>query len=162
MTVSPRDERLTAWMRDHGPAVLAAARRVLRSGEAEDVFQEVFCRVYCRLQPFRDEGHVRAWLLRVTINECRSRLRSAWRRRVSLIETPGGARPEDPAQAELADAVRRLPRRDREVVWLYHFAGFRTEEIAGMLDVPAATVRTRLARARQKLKLALTEGMDGV
>ena len=90
MTVSPRDERLTAWMRDHGPAVLAAARRVLRSGEAEDVFQEGFCRAYCRLQPFRDEGHVRAWLLRVTINECRSRLRSAWRRRVSLMGTRRG------------------------------------------------------------------------
>ncbi|NLG36758.1 MAG: RNA polymerase subunit sigma-70, partial [Clostridiales bacterium] len=44
----------------------------------------------------------------------------------------------------------------------YHFAGFRTGEIAVMLDVPAATVRTRLARARRKLKLALTEGVDGL
>lgn len=160
MAQSLRDERLEAWMRDHGPAVLTTARRILRTADAEDVLQEVFSRAYCRIQPFRDEGHVRAWLLRVTINECRSRLRSAWRR-ASLDEAPEPRQEEALFAGDLVDAVRRLPRRDREVVWLFHFAGFQTQEIADMLDIPAATVRTRLSRARTKLRLALDEGSQG-
>ena len=154
-----REERLEDWMHDHGPAVLMTARRMLRTGgEAEDVFQEVFTRAYCRIQPFRDENHVRAWLLRVTINECRSRLRSAWRRRVVLDAAPEPVEEEESSNGELIHAVRKLPRRDREVVWLYHFAGFKTAEIAEMLSVPPATVRTRLSRARLKLRTVLTEG----
>lgn len=151
-----RDQRLEEWMRTHGPAVLATARRILRSQEAEDVFQEVFTRAYCRMAPFREDDHVRAWLLRVTINECRSRLRGAWRR-VSLDD--GLPVPcEVPFSPDLADAIRSLPRREREVVWLYHFAGFKTREIAQMVKAPDATVRTWLSRARGKLRLTLEEG----
>ena len=66
---------------------------------------------------------------------------------------PRTAAPEaDSGAAELWDAVARLPEKLRVLIHLYYAEGYSTEEIAGLLDIPAATVRTRLRRARKRLK----------
>lgn len=144
---------LEEWMAEHGPAVLGLARKMLRdSHAAEDVFQTTFVKAYCRTLPFRDAGHARAWLLTVAANDCRSRLRSAWKKKVSLTCTLPNARQNGPAAAGLAEALGKLPPRYRDLVWLYYYAGYDTNEIARMAGIPPATVRTRLKRARERLK----------
>lgn len=115
-----------------------------------------------------DEGHVRRWLVRVTVNECTSLYRALRRRPESIddyVETiaapdaPDGGEQADLARG-LAKKVLRLSARYRDVVYLYYYEGCSTREVAEALGVPEATVRTRLARARRRLKDILEEG-DG-
>lgn len=151
--------RLEEWMGAHGPAVLGLARRMLRDKyAAEDVFQTTFTKAYCRTLPFRDDNHTRAWLLRVAANDCLSRMRSPWRRKVSLTESLPGQTPGDTSAVDLEEALRRLPQHYHDAVWMYYYAGYDTNEIAEIAGLPPATVRTRLARARGLLKGMLDRG----
>ena len=133
---------------------LAFARTGNRS-DAEDLYQEVFLR-YLRSDPqFTSEEHRKAWLLRVTANRTRSLLASPWRRRsVPLEDVYACSGPEESAVAE---ALAALPPGDRTLLHLYYYEGYRQKEIAGLMDIPEETVRTRLARAREKLKHILSE-----
>lgn len=144
----------------HGGTVYRLALCRMQSvPDAEDVYQDVFLRLLD--QPARDwDGeHLKAWLIRATLNRCADLHRFRLRRPVlSLDEVPDMACPEDQA-AELWEAVARLPEKLRTVVHLYYAEGYQTGEISAMLDIPAATVRTRLRRARSKLK-DLLGGID--
>ena len=71
---------------------------------------------------------------------------------LALADLPETAAEADSGAAELWDAVARLPEKLRVPIHLYYAEGYSTEEIAGLLDIPAATVRTRLRRARKRLK----------
>lgn len=147
-------------MTAHGDAVYRLALcRLQNTADAEDVYQDVFLRLLGQSVADWDGEHLKAWLLRTAINRCvdvsRFRLR---RPTLSLDEIPDVPRSSDEA-AELWEAVARLSEKLRTVVHLHYAEGYQTEEIAAMLGVPAATVRTRLRRARMKLK-DLLGGID--
>ena len=94
------------------------------------------------------------------MNRCADLHRFRLRRPVLPLEAvPDLARPVDGRAEELWDAVARLPEKLRTAVHLHYAEGYSTEEIAALLGVPAATVRTRLHRARRQLK-DLLGGMD--
>ena len=120
--------------------------------------QNVLIRLYRYRGDFENTEHLRRWLIRVTINECKSLFRKPWRR-VEDIENLADSlsAAQDETKAVLSD-VMRLPERFRVPIVLYYYLGFSTSEIAELLHVPAATVRTRLARGRSKLKFILEEG----
>ena len=123
--------------------------------EAEDAVQDAFLRYWERAPDFPDAARERAWLLTVTVNGCRSRLRSPWRRRTApLLDAYPAA---DPEERGLLEAVQALPPRDRAVVHLYYYEGYQTEEIARILGRSPSTVRAQLTRARQKLRALLKE-----
>ena len=118
--------------------------------EAEDAVQDAFLRWWERAPDFPDAARERAWLLKVTVNGCKSRLRSPWRRRTApLLDTYPAAEPEE---REVLEAVQALPPRDRAVVHLYYYEGYQTAEIAAMTGQREGTVRSRLSRARGKLR----------
>lgn len=91
--------------------------------------------------------------------------RSAWRRLVSPVaEVPAAAGDAPGECAPLTDALRRLSRRDRALIHLFYGEELRTEEIADMLGMKPATVRSRLSRSRETLRQLLTargEDSDG-
>ena len=121
--------------------------------EAEDAVQDAFLRYWERAPDFPDAARERAWLLTVTVNGCRSRLRSPWRRRTApLLDAYPAA---DPEERELLEAVQALPPRDRAVVHLYYYEGYQTAEIAAMTGQREGTVRSRLSRARSRLRALL-------
>ena len=123
--------------------------------DAEDVTQEVFEKLLTCRKPFRDEEHLKAWLIRVTVNGCKSRLRAPWRRRTApLLETYPAATREE---GETLEAVLALPPRERAAVHLFYYEGYRTAEIAAMTGEAEGTVRARLSRARKKLKHLLED-----
>ena len=146
-------------METHGDAVYRLALcRLQNTADAEDVYQDVFLRLLGQPAESWDGEHLKAWLLRTALNRCadlhRFRLRCP---ALSLEEIPDMARPADETAdgarpAELWEAVAQLPEKLRTAVHLHYAEGYQTEEIAAMLGVPAATVRTRLRRARMKLK----------
>ena len=155
------DEFLSDAMERHGDAVYRLALCRLDSrADAEDVFQEVFLRLLRDTTDFRDAEHLKAWLLRVTVNCCNDLRRSAWFRRTAPLEAaPEAAAPMLDGHDELWQAVRALPDDLRTAVWLHYVEGYGTDEIAAMTGCRPATVRTRLHRARKRLKLEL-EGTD--
>ena len=129
--------------------------------DAEDVLQEVLLERYQRQDPFTSPEHERRWLLRVTVNKCKNLLRTRRRRfALPLEELPEAVAPQDQPYRELCEAVFSLPRNQRLTVDLYYYEGYSTDEIAALLDVRPATVRTWLRRARLTLKKRLKEDWD--
>ena len=147
-------------MEIHGDTVYRLALcRMQNIADAEDVYQDVFLRLLQQTADWDDE-HLKAWLIRATLNRCADLHRFRLRRPVlALEEIPDMAASGDPKDAELWDAVARLPEKLRTAVHLHYAEGYSTEEIAALLGVPAATVRTWLHRARRQLK-DLLGGMD--
>ena len=123
--------------------------------EAQDAVQDAFVKYLEKAPEFDGPDHEKAWLIRVTVNGCRSRLRSPWHsRRTALSEGLPAPEPEEQAVLE---AVLALPPRDRAAVHLYYYEGYSTPEIAAMTGQSEGTVRSRLTRARQKLKTLLAD-----
>ena len=147
------EQALCNAMRLHGEAVYRLALcRTQNTADAEDVYQDVFLRFFEQDTADWDGEHTRAWLLRATVNRCTDLHRFRLRRPVLALEDIAGAAPADDSAAELWDTVARLPEKLRTAGHLHYAEGFATEEIAALLGVPPATVRTRLRRARLKLK----------
>lgn len=148
-------------METHGDTVYRLALcRMQNTADAEDVYQDVFLRLLDQRAENWDGEHTKAWLIRTTLNRCADLHRFRLRRPVLALEDiPELARPADDSAAGLWDAVARLPEKLRTAVHLHYAEGYSTEEIAALLGVPAATVRTRLHRARRQLK-DLLGGMD--
>lgn len=135
-----------------------ALARLSSPADAEDVFQDVFLRYAEKAPTLRDDDHLRAWLLRVTINRCRSLYRSAWWKRIVPLEHArelAAPPPDDPA---LAEALDRLPVRYRTVIHLSCHEHMDTQEIAELLDIKPVSVRSQLSRARAMLEKLLKEG----
>ena len=147
------EQALCNAMRFHGGAVYRLALcRLQNAADAEDVYQDVFLRFFQQNTADWDGEHTRAWLLRTTMNRCADLHRFRLRRPVLALEDIAASAPVGESAAELWDAVARLPEKLRTAVHLHYAEGYSTEEIAVLLGVPPATVRTRLRRARLKLK----------
>ena len=121
--------------------------------EAEDAVQDAFV-TYLEKAP---EGLERpeAWLTRVLVNGCKSRLRLAWRRVGPLPDTLPAPREEE---REVLEELFALPPADRAVLHLFYYEGYSTQEIAHLTGQRPGTVRSRLSRARGKLKELLKGG----
>ena len=120
--------------------------------EAEDAVQDAFLRFLERAPG--DLENPGAWLTRVLVNGCKSRLRLAWRRVGPLPETLPAPGPEERDELE---ELFSLPPEDRAVIHLHYYEGYSTGEIARMLGLRPGTVRSRLSRAREKLRKLLAE-----
>jgi RNA polymerase sigma-70 factor (ECF subfamily) len=106
---------------------------------------------------FEDHEHLKAWLVVSVRNICRDIFKSCERRnRVDLDELPELAE-TPPPDTELRELVCALDEKYKLPLYLHYYEGYRTEEIAEMLGVNHATVRTRLRAARKKLRLILEE-----
>ena len=148
-------------MADYGGAVYRLALcRTQSVPDAEDVYQDVFLRLLDQEAERWDGERLKAWLLRSAMNRCADLHRFRLRRPVLALEDiPEMARPTDDRAEELWDAVAHLPEKLRTAVHLHYAEGYSTEEIAVLLEVPPATVRPRLHRARRQLK-DLLGGID--
>ena len=143
-------------MADWGDAVYRLALGQTRSrADAEDVYQDVFLRLLDSGTAFESPEHLKAWLLRVTVNRCRDLARSGWKRRTVALDPEWDA-PDavthDDEDADVWDAVGQLPEQQRTAVHLHYVEGYSTEEIASALDCRPATARTGLFRARARIR----------
>ena len=125
------------------------------SADAEDMVQETFIRLLRSGTSFASEQHEKAWLIVTVSNLCKSALRSPWQRRTGLDDMAEPPAAADVTPDETLEAVLALPEDYKLPVYLFYYEGYPTAEIARMLDVAPATVRSRLNRARKKLKLTL-------
>ena len=126
--------------------------------DAEDILQDVCISLLTKCPKQRDPEHIKAWLIRVTINKCNSLHRLAWRRRRESLEDYTHL--EAPEQSEIMEEIRLLPKDYRNIIYLYYYESYTIAEIAKILGKNPNTVSSYLQRARKKLKALLTEGED--
>ena len=148
-------------VRDYADLVLRVCYTYLRStADAEDVCQDTLVKLICRVEPFRDPGHERAWVIRVAINACRNLLRDRGAHpAVGLDDVPEPAATPAPGGDSLRrrddrvlGAVMALPLPLREAVYLHYYEGYPTREVARIVGTTDAAVRQRLSRARARLR----------
>lgn len=140
----------------------AAYTMVKNREDAEDIAQDVFLSYVQNKPLFESAAHERAWLLRVTINRCKSFFRSAWQRKTTALEEDFPDTPFTVDEIAVVEAVNRLPKKYRQVIYLYYIEGYATGEIASILSIPQNTVLSQLSRARKLLKTALKGAFDDV
>jgi len=127
--------------------------------EAEDATQTAFLKLMSSEKEFENDEHIKAWLIVTTQNVCRNTLKNWWRaKRVDIDAIAEQPSPQAPVESEVWSAVANLDKKYRILVYLHYYEGYKTKEIAGMLGINHATVRTRLKTARAKLKLTLEDG----
>ncbi len=152
------DEQFTRAVEQYADMVYRIALNYLKTpAAAEDTGQEVFLRLLRSRGDFQSEAHLKHWLVRVTINECKRALSSPWHKVESLEDQAGEPVFSTPENRELFDLVMGLPRKYRIALYLYYYEGYQAAEIAQLMRIPASTVRTRLDRGRALLKERLTE-----
>lgn len=133
---------------------------------AEDLSQDIFLRIFRHLAKFRGKSSLKTWVYRVAINCCRSRLGRRTRRGRAWVdvedeqlervpttaEGPEARMQRREASAAMARALAELPMPFREAVVLRDISGLAYEEIAGVLGIRIGTVRSRIARGRDRLR----------
>ncbi|MBQ2954440.1 MAG: sigma-70 family RNA polymerase sigma factor [Clostridia bacterium] len=151
-------EKIETLMETYGTQVKRLCCLILQDMSlAEDAAQETFIKAWRSLAKFRGECSERTWLMRIAVNTCRDVQRTAWFRRMDRRVTPEElplAAPE-PGEPALAEAIARLPAGDREVIVLRYYQQLSPGEIAELLRQPLNTVKSRLVRAKKKLKQTL-------
>ena len=161
------EDAMASFYREHGRVVFAQVLLVV--GErvlAEEIVQDTMLAVWRGAGSFRGESSVRSWVIAIARRQTRDRLRRR-RLRVAddafLADQPGsGPGPEVTAldRAELAEvtgAIRELAPPHREVLGLVFGSGLSLPEVAGVLEIPVGTVKSRLAAARTALSRILDE-----
>ena len=121
------------------------------SYDSEDALQECFVRYLRSGREFSDPLHEKGWLILTVTNICRDMLKSKARQHESLEQHPELSAPA-PETDSLMSAVLALPDRYKAPLYLYYYEGYSVKEIAGMLRLPVNTVKTRLSRAKKRLK----------
>lgn len=135
-----------------------AVHNVGNTADAEDIMQDVCVTLLTKCPKQRDAEHLKAWLIRVTVNQCNSLHRLVWRRRRESLEDYTHL--EAPEQTEVMAEIWQLPKNYRNIVYLYYYESYTIAEIAEILGKNPNTVSSNLQRARKKLKDILTEGED--
>ena len=143
------------------------------SADAEDAAQDAFVKAFYALHRFRREEAFRPWILRIVSNEARNRRRSTGRRerltlRAAMDRGPGDAAPSPEAatlqredRERLIGALERLSERDRTVIALRYLLELSEAETAQALGVRPGTVKSRLARALDRLRTVMEVPTDG-
>ncbi|MBR6503124.1 MAG: RNA polymerase sigma factor [Clostridia bacterium] len=133
-----------------------AVARVKNKYDADDVLQEVFLRFIKVKDKVENEEHLKALLIRITINCSKSLMTSSWFKRTEPLSESFSVSDE---YSDTLDSVMRLPQKYRTVIHLHYYMGYSVDEIASILKTKPSTVKSQLHRARQKLKLDL-EGVE--
>ncbi len=157
-SVEMSQERFTALVVEHQNAMYRTARSILHTNEdAEDAVQEAICKAYTHRNSLRDPAKARTWLLRITANTCYDQYHK--RRPTTSLSDLAGELPAPEIdwaeQFSLWEAVQQLPDEQRAVVTLFYYEGLSVREVAHILAISQGAVRTRLTRARARLRQVL-------
>lgn len=148
------DAEFEAFYERHWKYVYRLCFTYMKSAsDAEDCAEDVFVKVLTGEITFDDEVHERNWLTVAAINLCKDRLKRCKRKAVMPIDDePELAAPEQEDRSDVPEAVRSLPVKYKDVIWLYYYEGYQTDEIAEILGRPPSTIRNQMRDARKLLK----------
>ena len=138
-----------------------AFTQMKNKSDADDIFQEVFLKLCKSEVVFETDEHVKAWLIKVTVNTCKKTFSSPWNKK--MVELSEDLEYKDEHQDfEVVPAVRSLPQKYRTVIHLFYFEDMPVADIAKTLRSTVSTVTSQLSRARNLLRNKLKGGVDDV
>lgn len=129
-----------------------AIMNVKNVDDAKDCYQNVFMKLYRYNKEFKSNEHLKAWLIRVTINECKDYQKQFWKRNIDIDKIIVGKEDE---KLVILPVVMKLTSKYRNVLYLYYYEGYSTSEIAKILKESINTIKSRLTRGRKLLKKKL-------
>lgn len=132
------------------------AKTLLRDdADCADAIQEAIVKAFSNIHTLHKDSYGKTWLIRIVINECYAIMRQK-KKLVSLEEYTREERGrEDRDYSDLYEAIARLSEETRLAVTLYYIEGYHVKEIAALMETTESTIKNRLARAREKLKIEL-------
>jgi len=164
------DSSFRSLMEAYGEDVWGYAYSITRNThQADDIAQDVFLKAYMTIANFRGESSVKTWLLTITRNLSYNVRKSAFIRKVTLVDIVRGSGTQRSAESQYLDQaytndlwnmLLRLPTKYREVLLLdakYQLTG---KEMSNMLNISEGTVKSRLHRARQAVMKSLKEAKE--
>jgi RNA polymerase sigma-70 factor, ECF subfamily len=168
-------EAFEVLVRRHQKTIFNLVYRVLGDyQEAAEISQEVFLSAYRSVRQFRGDASFSTWLYRIALNHASTRRKSiaSWQKQTVPLDVvdpvsdqrlePGQAMEQKETQQRVQQALNSLEPHDAMIILLRDLRGVHYDEVAQILDIPLGTVKSRLHRARQALKLQLapylTEG----
>jgi RNA polymerase sigma-70 factor, ECF subfamily len=150
-------------VRRHAPAAWRLARSMLHDDfAADEAVQDGFLKAHAALGRFRGEAAFPTWLLAIVRRVCLDRLRLKRAEIVSLdhLRRERALVADTALRLTIEEAARDLPGVEREAFLLVDVLGHSREDAAAIAGVPASTMRSRVARARERLALALADDRD--
>ncbi|MCL1822702.1 MAG: sigma-70 family RNA polymerase sigma factor [Oscillospiraceae bacterium] len=148
------DDCIDEALEKYSDTVYRIALTQMRSKhDAEDVFQDVFLSLVSKPRTFNDDEHMKAWLIRVTLNRCKSVKTSAWfRKTVSINDYEDSIIFEAKEEIDLFEYLKLLPQKYRSAIHLFYGEKLSVKQISKILNARESTVRTWLTRARAILR----------
>lgn len=126
------------------------------SSDAEDVMQNVFIKLWKYNKPFNDEEHLNKWLTAVSVNESRDYIKNPFRKRKLPLDDAVNISVLDKTEnIDLFRAVMSLDTKDRAIIHLFYYEDMSITDIARIMKMKESAVKTRLFRARGRLKSIL-------
>lgn len=159
MEYTSRNKYIEKMIEKYSDMVYRLALTRTKSKEnSEDVYQEVFLRLYKKLPIFESEEHEKAWLIKVTINCSKNLLNSSFLKHSAAIKEEIVF--ETKERHDIYYAVQELPLKYRTIIHLYYYENYKISEISKILNINENTIKSRLSRAREKLKEKIEGGIE--
>jgi len=126
------------------------------SADTEDAVQNVFIKLINTTKPFKNDEHEKAWLIRCATNHCKDVLKSAYKKRTDFdISEDIPDKESEDSHEDLLEALMKLPDKYKDCIYLHYYEGYKTDEIAALLNKPGSTIRSHLSEARELLRETL-------
>ena len=125
--------------------------------DAKDCCQNVFIKLLNYKKQFNDNEHLKAWLIRVTKNECCNFFKSFWKKNIQLTAEQIVIINEDD-ENKVLEIILKLPVKYKDVLYLHYYEGYKVSEIAEILGLKDTNIKVRLKRGRDMLMKNLKEG----
>ena len=152
-----KDDKVRELVEAYSDMVMRIAyQNCFNKSDSEDITQEVFIKLLENMDRVKDdEGYLKAWLIRVTVNLCKDYNKSSWYKRVKGFDGNESEIPWEMEELGLWEELSRLKPVYRNIIYLYYYEGYKIHEIAGILNLRENTVSSNLNRARKQLKTIL-------
>ncbi len=127
--------------------------------DSDDITQNTFIKLYSHIDILDNQDQdIKKWLVKVTINECKTFLLSSWKKKIiAFTEKEENTFSTSLPNNELLEAILQLPRKYRTIIFLYYYENYKIKEISEILNISVTNIQTILSRARKKLKEILKE-----
>lgn len=151
-----QEEYIDAVKRNNQRLYLIALSFTLCEADAEDILQNVFLKLWRHNKAFENASHIDKWLTVVCINESKNIIRDLFRKHKDLDESIiDKSNFDSSSEYDLFKTVMRLPEKERTVIHLFYYEDYKVKDIAKLLKISESAVKTRLNRARIKIKESL-------
>jgi len=158
-SLSRTDKELMDIYNRHAKTVYRICFIYLKNvSDTEDAVQNIFIKLINYEKNFSDCEHEKAWLIVTAQNHCKNLLKHWWRKkRIEIENVPETSYTQELPFNNILKDVLSLPHKYKIVLYLFYYEGYKTREIAKMLNIKESTVRSRLRVGRKQLKIKIEE-----